>query len=104
MCFDRGKKPRVAPKSSDLSSHWLNVVASMVDKGSPNHVCISSGPIMVLEQIANLSVVNSAYEFKSCPLRLAMSPVGRGGGFENLLTVKGSGVQIPIMAYGASLV
>lgn len=59
---------------------------------------------MVLEQIANLSVVNSAYEFKSCPLRLAMSPVGRGGGFENLLTVKGSGVQIPIMAYGASLV
>lgn len=59
---------------------------------------------MVLEQIANLSVVNSAYGFKSRPLRLAMSPVGRGGGPENLLTVKGSGVQIPIMAYGASLV
>nr|DAO72352.1 MAG TPA: hypothetical protein [Caudoviricetes sp.]DAV60609.1 MAG TPA: hypothetical protein [Caudoviricetes sp.]DAW18813.1 MAG TPA: hypothetical protein [Bacteriophage sp.] len=35
MCFDRGKKPRVAPKSSDLSSHWLNMVASMVDKGKP---------------------------------------------------------------------
>ncbi len=42
---------------------------------------------MVLEQIANLSVVNSAYGFKSRPLRFAMSPVGRGGGLENLLTV-----------------
>ena len=42
---------------------------------------------MVLEQIANLSVVNSAYGFKFHPLRFAMSPVGRGGGLENLLTV-----------------
>lgn len=67
-------------------------------RGSPNHVCISSGPIMVLEQIANLSVVNSAYGFKSHPLRFAMSPVGWGGGLENLPTVKGSGVRIPIMA------
>lgn len=32
VCFDRGKKLRVAPESSDLSSQWLNMVASMVNK------------------------------------------------------------------------
>lgn len=30
---------------------------------------------------------------------VAMSPVGRGSGLENLLPVKGSGVRIPIMAF-----
>ena len=35
MCFDSGKKPRVAPESSDLSSHWLNMIASVMDKGKP---------------------------------------------------------------------
>jgi hypothetical protein len=28
VCFDRGKKPRVAPERSDLSSHWQNMTVS----------------------------------------------------------------------------
>lgn len=33
--LDRGKKLRVAPEGSDLSSQWLNMVANMMDKGKP---------------------------------------------------------------------
>ena len=35
VCFDSGKKPRVATGSSDLSSHWPNMIPTMMDNGKP---------------------------------------------------------------------
>lgn len=35
VCFDSDKKPRVATGSSDLSSHWLNMIPTMMDNGKP---------------------------------------------------------------------
>lgn len=33
--LNSGKKPRVATGSSDLSSHWLNMIPTMMDNGKP---------------------------------------------------------------------
>nr|DAL22791.1 MAG TPA_asm: hypothetical protein [Caudoviricetes sp.] len=33
--LDSGKKPRVAPGSSDLSSQWLNITVAILNKGKP---------------------------------------------------------------------
>lgn len=35
VCFDSGKKPRVATGSSDLSSRWPNMIPTMMDNGKP---------------------------------------------------------------------
>ena len=35
VCFDSGKKPRVATGSSDLSSRWANMIPTMMDNGKP---------------------------------------------------------------------
>ena len=34
--YDSGKKPRVAPERSDLSSRWQKMIPTLMDKGKPS--------------------------------------------------------------------